>query len=61
MSTVSGGLVHEVPSDLAGALSQRKTTVDRWKVSRLSHAMSSFAGLKMEITGTDLFLRNFNS
>lgn len=31
MATISGGLVHEMPSDLARALSASKTTVDLWE------------------------------
>mgnify|MGYP000678178921 CR=1 FL=1 len=31
MATLSGGLVHEMPSDLAGALGQSKTTVELWE------------------------------
>jgi hypothetical protein len=31
MSKVSGGLVHEMPADLASALSQSKKTVDLWE------------------------------
>lgn len=31
MSTISGGLVHEMPADLANALGQSRKTVDLWE------------------------------
>ncbi|WP_176761546.1 YdeI/OmpD-associated family protein [Billgrantia gudaonensis] len=31
MYTISGGLVHEMPADLASALSQSKKTIDLWE------------------------------
>ena len=31
MTNISGGLVHEIPADLASALSQNKKTVDLWE------------------------------
>ena len=31
MSSISGGLVHEMPADLAGALMQNSKTVDLWE------------------------------
>ena len=31
MTNISGGLVHEIPADLASALSQNKKTLDLWE------------------------------